>query len=174
MKISGYEKARQEWYGDILLELNEIQIFCSLQELRKLKSFLEHARKEHSSVEKLEHFHSHYCLWDKEWEWTEDSQDLVIYTAEGPMKISGYEKSKEESISYAIDTGTSLELAEATIVCSLEELRKIESFMEYALEKLSLTREFADSHIRYSLWNKNWSEESSDLVIFTKEEALSN
>jgi len=80
------------------------------------------------------------------------------------MKIYGYEKAKHE-----IDGEELLELREATIECSLDELKKIILFLEHTLKAHSLVDKTNLCHSHYRDWEKDWSENSPDFIIFTGE-----
>ena len=74
MKIFGYEKDR-----DDLLELEEVSLQCSIEELDKFIDFLHNVKKEHSTiVNKVEFCHSHFRDWDVTWK--KGEADIIIVT----------------------------------------------------------------------------------------------
>ena len=80
------------------------------------------------------------------------------------MKIYGYERCEEMS-----DDESLLELKEATIDCTYDELEKIASFIEYALEEWRKLGE-TYAHVHYCDWDKRWNKNSSDFIISRRDE----
>ncbi len=74
MKVFGYQKD-----NDNLLELEEMSIQCSIEELDKIIHFMQDAKNAHNKVAgKTEMCHSHLQDWDKEWE--KGEPDMIIVT----------------------------------------------------------------------------------------------
>lgn len=62
-----------------LIELSEVTLKVSIDELDKIISFFKEVREKHASTEVKEGFcHSHYRDWDKNWE--TDSPDIIVVT----------------------------------------------------------------------------------------------
>jgi hypothetical protein len=74
MKIFGYEKE-----GTELIELTEVSIASSIDELEKLIGFLKSTAESHRLVEnKTEMCHSHLRDWDESW--NSEHPDVVVVT----------------------------------------------------------------------------------------------
>ena len=73
MKAYGYDLKSK------FVELKEVSLECSLEELKKIADFLNYADKLHSSdLCKNDYCHSHYRDWDKSFKI--GSSDLIIIT----------------------------------------------------------------------------------------------
>lgn len=78
------------------------------------------------------------------------------------MKVYGYKRDGEKEPSDFV------ELSEASIECSLNELEKIISFLETVKNqhsKVALKTELCHSH--YRDWDGNWDENSTDIIVIT-------
>lgn len=73
------------------------------------------------------------------------------------MKLFGYEKNKEKK---------SLEINEATMICSKEELDKIIEYLQSISEEIKEEYIDPNEHWHYSDYNDDWTEEDSELVVF--------
>lgn len=75
------------------------------------------------------------------------------------MKIVGYTSSDEESF---------VQLEEATITCTINELDKIIEFLNYVKITNSDNELAVTTHSHYRDWDEKWTNISSDLIIITK------
>ncbi len=74
MEIYGYQKS-----GDDLLELKEMSLLCTIEELGKVIDFLEEVKKTHTMVrDKTDICHSHYRDWNLQWK--KGEPDIIIVT----------------------------------------------------------------------------------------------
>ncbi len=74
MQIYGYQKN-----GDVLINLEEVSLQCTLEELDDIINFLTKLRKEHADVlGKTNICHSHYKDWKMEW--NQGDPDLIVVT----------------------------------------------------------------------------------------------
>lgn len=74
MKAYGYKKDDEE-----LIELQEVSLQCSLEELDKIIEFLINVKKIHSSVSgETKLCHSHLRDWDKDW--NNGEMDFIVVT----------------------------------------------------------------------------------------------
>jgi len=72
MKVYGYENN-----SDNLLELNEVTLKCSIDELDLIIEFLNVVKKEHQ-LYATELCHSHFQDWYKEWK--SEMTDIIVVT----------------------------------------------------------------------------------------------
>lgn len=82
------------------------------------------------------------------------------------LQIYGYEYDKD-------DSDIPLELIEASIYCTIEELDKIIKFLQYVrgeFEKEENSR--FQCHEHYRDWDKEWLKESADLIIINNNEKI--
>lgn len=74
------------------------------------------------------------------------------------MKVYGYMENSSECI----------ELEEASIYCSIEELDNIIQFLQFAKEQHMKVRNTTPMcHSHYRDWNKMWKKEETDLILAT-------
>jgi len=74
------------------------------------------------------------------------------------MKVYGYEKSNEDFV----------ELREASIECTMDELDRIIKFLQNTKEQHNKAKGKTEiCHSHYRDWDKEWSKEQSDIIIFT-------
>lgn len=76
------------------------------------------------------------------------------------MKAYGYEEDGE----------ICLELEEATLICSIEEIEKLIVFLQMVKERhkdISKEVDFESCHTHYRDWDKEWEDSSSDFIIVT-------
>lgn len=74
MQIYGYQKD-----VDTLINLEEVSLQCTLEELDDIISFLTKSREEHANViEKTSMCHSHFRDWNSEWK--QGNPDIIVVT----------------------------------------------------------------------------------------------
>lgn len=74
MKVYGYKRNSEDF-----VNMQEASLECSLEELEKVISFLQHVKEQHGKViGKTENCHSHYRDWDREWD--KDETDIIVIT----------------------------------------------------------------------------------------------
>lgn len=75
MQIYGYQKD-----VDTLINLEEVSLQCTLEELDDIISFLTKTREEHAKViEKTSMCHSHFRDWKSAWK--QGNPDLIVVTS---------------------------------------------------------------------------------------------
>lgn len=72
------------------------------------------------------------------------------------MQLFGYERNKEKS----------LDISEATMICSKEELDKIIEYLQSIREEIKEDYIDPNEHWHYSDYNEEWVEKDSELVVF--------
>ena len=74
------------------------------------------------------------------------------------MKVYGYKRKGNKCI----------ELREASLYCSIEELDEIIRFLQYAREKHNEVRTITPvCHSHYRDWDKTWKEDETDIILVT-------
>ena len=82
MQIYGYQKN-----SETLMDLEEVSLKCTLEELEKIVGFLSKALEEHAGVvDRNDICHSHFRDWDSTWR--EGNPDLIIVTTHDVSEVT--------------------------------------------------------------------------------------
>lgn len=73
------------------------------------------------------------------------------------MRLFGYEREKKKK---------SLDISEASIFCSKEELEKIIQYLQSIREEIGEDYISLDEHWHYSDYNEDWTDKDSELIVF--------